>query len=187
MLPWLPFAEAVGRSANVILEHRTLVKKLRFPVETLPLNLTFAGLITEAFALAVFLAVLAALRGIPGTVVFLPLILVPQLLLTAGLCWFFAAAGVFVRDLAQILGFALTLWFFVTPICYDAAALPAGVRGPLEHNPIYVLVRCYRRVLLEGKPPEWLPLALVTAVALVAAWLGYAWFVRLRRSFADVL
>ncbi len=187
MLPWLPFAEAVGRSANVILEHRTFVKKLRFPVETLPLNLTFAGLITEAFALVVFLAVLLALRGVPPAILYLPLILVPQLLLTAGLCWFFAATGVFVRDLAQILGFALTLWFFVTPICYDAAALPAAVRGPLAWNPVWVLVRSYRRVLLEGQAPEWAALAAVTGVGLVTAWLGYAWFARLRRAFADVL
>ena len=118
MLPWLAFSEAVGRSPYVILEYRNFVKKLVFPLETLPVNLVIAGLVTELFGLIIFLAgLLAARRSIPASVVWLPVLIVPQLLLTLGLCWFLAALGVFVRDLAAVIGFILTLWFFLTPIC----------------------------------------------------------------------
>ena len=130
MLPWLPVSEAAGRSPTVMLEHRNFVKKLVFPVETLPVNLVTAGLVSEVFGVALFLVASYLVRGyVPSSIVWLPLLLVPQILLTAGLCWFLAALGVFVRDLAQINGFLLTLWFFLTPICYPEARCPARLCG----------------------------------------------------------
>src|SRR6185436_5698215 len=125
MLPWLAFSEAVGRAPSVIIEHRTFVKKLRFPLDTLPVNLVIAGLVTQAVATVVFVIGFAILRGVlPSSVVWLPLLLIPQVLLTAGLCWALAATGVFLRDLGQVVGFVLTMWFFLTPICYAEDLLP---------------------------------------------------------------
>src|SRR5262249_54015315 len=73
MLPWLAFAEAVGRSPSVILEYRNLVKKLVFPLDILPMNLVVSGIVTEAIGLVIFLAgLLIARRAIPWTVVWLP-------------------------------------------------------------------------------------------------------------------
>src|ERR1051326_4957393 len=136
MLPWLAFAEAVGRAPSVILEHRNFVKKLVFPLETLPVNLVISGLVTEAFGLAIFLVgLLAARHAIPGSVVWLPVLIVPQLLLTLGLCWFLAALGVFVRDLATVTTIILTLWFFLTPICYPESNLPPAALRILSFNP----------------------------------------------------
>ena len=59
-------------------------------------------------------------------VLWLPALLIPQLLFTAGLSWFLAALGVFVRDLGQIMGFLMTIWFFVTPICYPEDLVPGA-------------------------------------------------------------
>ncbi len=188
MLPWLAFAEPVGRAPHVILEHRNFVKKLIFPLDTLPVNQVLAGLVTEVFAAAVFVVALLVIRGaIPVSVLWLPALLIPQLLFTLGVCWFVAALGVYLRDLGQIMGFLLTLWFFVTPICYPEASLPAGSLAILGKNPIFVLVRGYRAILLEGHPPEWLPLLKLWGVAAVVFLLGHAWFYKLRKSFADVI
>jgi lipopolysaccharide transport system permease protein len=191
MLPWLAFAEAVGRSPQVILEHRNFVKKLVFPIETLPVNIVISGAVTEAFGLLVFLVVLLFARGaIPWTLVWLPAVLIPQLLLTAGLCWFLAALGVFVRDLTQIMGFLLTLWFFLTPICYPEPApgqIPEALARVLRMNPIHVLVRAYRAILLEHQPPHLFALAVLWIVSGAVALFGFAWFYRLRKSFADVV
>ncbi len=189
MLPWLPFAEAVGRSPYIVIEHRNFVKKLVFPLETLPVNLVLAGLVTEAFALAIFFVSLLAIRGAPpASLLWLPVLLVPQLLLAAGLCWFLSALGVFVRDLGQIIGFLLTVWFFMTPICYaESQAVPHWAARILEFNPILVLVRGYRAILLENHAPAGGPLVWLWLAAIVVAVLGYAWFHRLRRSFADVI
>jgi lipopolysaccharide transport system permease protein len=188
MLPWLAFAEAVGRSPHVILEHRNFVKKLLFPLETLPANLVIAGAVTEVFGLAIFIAALLAARGaIPTTALWLPLVAGAQLLLTAGLCWFLAALGVFVRDLTQIVGFVLTLWFFLTPICYPETSLPERALQMEAINPVFVLVRGYRSIFLEHHAPEALPLAILWCGSAVFAACGYAWFRRLQKSFADVI
>ena len=188
MLPWLAFSEPAGRAPHVILEHRNFVKKLIFPLATLPVNQVFAGLVTEVFAFVVFLAALFAVRGgLPGSVLWLPVLLIPQLLFTMGVSWFLAALGVFVRDLGQIMGFLLTLWFFITPICYPESSLPESALFILRKNPMFVLVRGYRAILLEGHAPEFLPLIKLWAVAIVVFFLGHAWFYKLRKSFPDVI
>jgi len=191
MLPWLAFTEPVGRAPHVILEHRNFVKKLIFPLETLPVNQVVAGLVTEVFGTVVFIAALLLIRGaIPSSVVWLPILLVPQLLFTLGVCWFLSALGVYVRDLGQIMGFLLTLWFFVTPICYpetSLSTLPGGAFAILRKNPFYVLVRGYRAIFLESHAPELLPVAKLWVLAVVVFVLGYAWFYKLRKNFADVI
>lgn len=188
MLPWLPFSEAAARAPWVILEHRNFVKKLVFPVETLPVNLVVAGLVTEGFALLLFLAGLLVFRGaVPVTTLWLPVLLVPQVLFTMGLCWFLAATGVYLRDLGQVIGFILTLWFFLTPICYPLESLPPEALPILRKNPMFALVAGYRAVLLDHAPPPFSPLWKLWAVSLAAFFGGYAWFYKLRKYFADVI
>ena len=188
MLPWLPMSEALGRAPIILIENRNFVKKLLFPVETLPINPVFAGLVTQGFALAIFLALLIATRGaVPLTILYLPAFLIPQLLLTMGACWFLSALGVYLRDLGQIIGFALTLVFFLTPICYPESALPAWAIAILSRGPVFILVRGYRAILLEASAPALVPLAALWASALLIFLAGHVWFSRLRRSFPDVM
>jgi lipopolysaccharide transport system permease protein len=188
MLPWLAFQEAVARAPSVILEYRNFVKKLVYPLETLPVNLVLAGLVTELLGVAIFVIGLLMFRGgIPASVLWLPALLIPQMLLTAGLCWSLAAAGVFVRDLGQVIGFLMTLWFFLTPICYAEDALPEAAARILAYNPILVLVRGYRAILLEDRAPWSDALLALYVVSLAVALAGHAWFHRLRKSFADVI
>jgi len=190
MLPWLPFAEAVGRAPSVVLEHRGFVKRLVFPVEILPVNLTLAALVTQAFALAIFLVFLVVTRGeLPVTALWVPVLIVPQALLTVGLAWFLAALGVFLRDLGQLLGYILTVWFFATPICYPEDGIPASLRPVLELNPMLVLVRAFRDVLLppDTHAPAFGPLWKLWLLSMVVCVAGHAFFYKLRRSFPDML
>lgn len=191
MLPWLAFSEALGRAPFILVEHRGFIRKLVFPVETLPVNLVASGLVTEFFGILLFVLALLIVRGgVPATVLYLPALLVPQILLTAGICWFLAALGVFVRDLAQINGYLLTIWFFITPICYpekSLSSLPRPALALLTRNPVYVLVRGYRAILLESRAPDWAAVAWLCAFSFAAFLLGFAWFYKLRRSFADLI
>lgn len=188
ILPWIAFAEAVGRSPTIMLEYRSFVKKLVFPLETLPINLVIAGAVTEAIGLIIFMAgLLVAKHSLPWSLLWLPVLILPQLLFTVGLCWFLAALGVFLRDLGQIIGFVLTAWFFLTPICYPESQLQGTSLRILSFNPFFTIVRGYRAVFLENHAPQAVPLLWLWVVALVVALLGHAWFHRLRRSFADVI
>jgi lipopolysaccharide transport system permease protein len=191
MLPWLAFSEAVGRAPFIMVEHRNFIKKLVFPVETLPVNLVASGLVTEFFGIILFVLALLIVRGrLPATALYLPALVIPQVLLTTGICWFLAALGVFVRDLAQINGYLLTIWFFLTPICYEEArldSLPHAAVSALTRNPVYILVRGYRAILLESRAPDWSSLAWLTAFSIAVFLFGHAWFYKLRRSFADLI
>jgi lipopolysaccharide transport system permease protein len=127
-------------------------------------------------------------RGqVHSSFVWLPVLVIPQILLTAGISWFLAALGVFVRDLAQINGFLLTLWFFLTPICYPETSLPGPALRILAKNPMFVLVRGYRDALIEGRAPAFRSLWKLWVVSGVIFILGHAWFYKLRKSFADLI
>jgi lipopolysaccharide transport system permease protein len=86
-----------------------------------------------------------------------------------------------------MIGFLLTLLFFLTPICYPESSLPPEAAAILTKNPIYVLVRCYRAILLEGQAPPLSALTKMWALSAVVFFGGYAWFYKLRKSFADVI
>ncbi|MGA3025960.1 MAG: ABC transporter permease [Bryobacteraceae bacterium] len=188
MLPWLAFSEAAGRAPYIILEHRNWVKKLVFPLEILPAIPVVSGIVTEVFAVIIFVTALFALHGhVPLTAFWLPALVIPQILFTVGLAWFLAALAVYMRDLGQINGFLLTLWFFLTPICYPVTAMPKGALTVLGKNPMFVLVQAYRSVLLDGHAPEALPLVKLWMLALVFFFAGHAWFYKLRKTFADII
>jgi lipopolysaccharide transport system permease protein len=188
MLPWLAFSEAVGRAPSVMLEHRNFVKKLVFAVETLPVNLVGAGLVSEMFTLVLFtIFVMIVRHHFPVSVIWLPALLVPQLLFTAGMSWFLAALGVLVRDLGQIIGFVMTVWFFLTPICYEESKLPHAAATLLAKNPIYILVRGYRAIFLENHAPAFGSLWKLWLLSIIVFVLGHAWFYKLRKSFADMI
>ncbi len=148
MLPWLAFSEPVGRAAYVIFEHRNFVKKLVFPLDTLPVNQVVSGFVTEIFGAGIFVAALLIIRHtLPAAVLWLPVLVIPQLMFTLGVCWFLAALGVYMRDLGQIMALFLTLWFFVTPICYpESNKLSPAISAVVRQNPLYILVRGYRAV-----------------------------------------
>lgn len=188
MLPWLPFSEAISRAPTVVIEHANFVKKLVFPLEILPINIVFAGLISQFFGIGIFfIALMAFGRDISATALYLPLLIVPQVLLTLGLSWLLAALGVLFRDIGQLIGFVVTVWFFVTPICYDASMLPQRFAWLFEKNPFYVLVGAYRSVLLENVAPDWQPFVWLCVGSAATFLVGYAWFYRMRRQFADLV
>jgi lipopolysaccharide transport system permease protein len=82
----------------------------------------------------------------------------------------------------------LTIWFFITPICYpESTSLSPAITAVMRQNPLYVLVRGYRDVFLDGHAPELFPLMKLWAIALVLFFLGHIWFYRLRKNFADII
>jgi lipopolysaccharide transport system permease protein len=188
MLPWLAISEALGRAPNLARENRNLITKLIFPLEILPLNLTLAGLVTGLTALLIYFGFLLFARGgVPPTALYLPLVLLPQFLFTAGLCFALSALGVFLRDLVYIVSLSLTLWFFLTPICYPETSLPQYLLPILGKNPVFLFVRAYRLVLVEGRAPEWLALAKLTALSIAVFYAGFLYFAAVKKRFADVV
>ncbi len=188
LLPWLAISEGLGRSVTAVLDNANLVKKVVFPLEVLPAVPVASALVAQGIGTALLLIAIPALgRPLHATILLVPLLLIPQLLLTLGLAWLVASLGVFVRDLGQFMSLALTTWMFLTPIFYAADAVPAEFRVIFNFNPLVPLVDAFRRVLLEGALPEPASFGLLTAVGAVIFALGLAWYRRCKRLFADVL
>ncbi len=188
LLPWNAFQESLQLSASTIVAHANLVKRVVFPLETLPVSLSLAAAANQMFGTMVLVIAVAVLRGdLHSTIVFLPLILIPQLIATFGAAWLVASLGVFVRDIVQGITLVLMAWMYLTPIIYPESLVPAPYRAAVNLNPFTPLVRNYRRILLEGNGPDWAGLGYFSAFALASFLFGYWWFARTRKNFADVV
>jgi lipopolysaccharide transport system permease protein len=188
LLPWTAFAESVQGAANVVVAHANLVKRVVFPLEALPVAQVLAAFVTQLCGtLVLVVATLVMHRELHATIAWWPLLVVPQLLATLGAAWFIAALGVFLRDTGQALALILIAWMFLTPIIYPETVVPARYRPFIDANPFTPLVRSYRRIMLEGAPPDWRGLLFFTLFAVIIFICGYWWFAKTRRNFADVI
>ena len=187
LLPWNAFAEAVGRAPQALIDQRTLVTKVVFPVEIIPLSLVSTALVNHAIAMGLFLLGALVLQGWAPSLLLLPLLVLPLALITAGVTLLLSSLGVFLRDIGQAIGLALTVWLFLTPILYLPSAVPARFQFLVRLNPFTPLVASYRRVILDGRAPAPVDLLVIYLWAIGIAALGWWWFDRTKASFADVL
>ena len=187
LLPWLAFAETVQRATTVITGNANLVKKVVFPLEVLPASLVASALVNLGIGLAILLVVVAFTAGLTPALAWLPVVTLIQVAFTLGVAWLLASLGVFVRDLQVGIGLLLNIVLYLSPILYPASAVPAAWRWLFDFNPVAFWVEAYRGAILDGVGPALGPLALHAALALGVMALGWAWFAKTRRAFADVL
>jgi len=188
LLPWAMVQESVQTSATTIVNHSNLVKRVVFPLETLPAAQVFAALGNQLFAtVALLLATLIIRQRLELTAFWLPVLIIPQLVFALGAAWLIASLGVFLRDISQGVALLLMAWMYLTPIIYPESMVPDRFRTFINSNPFTPLVRSYRHIFLDGMTPDWRGLAYFSAFALVIFIFGYWWFARTRKSFADVV
>jgi lipopolysaccharide transport system permease protein len=188
VLPWTAFSEAVQLSSQKIVSQANLVKRVVFPLEILPVAQTLASLANQLFGtIALLIAALIIQHTIHPTVLWLPILILPQLILTLGAAWLVASLGVFLRDIVQGIALLLMVWMYLTPIIYPESIVPERFRPYINANPFTPLIRSYRNIMLEGRAPDWRGLAYFTGFALIVFIFGYWWFARTRKNFADVI
>lgn len=182
------FGECINRSPGLVLSNVNYVKKVVFPLEILPFVALLSSLFHASISLAVWLLAYGFLVGMPhATALYLPVILVPFLLLILGLSWALASFGVYLRDVAQFIGILTTALMFLSPIFYPASSLPEAYREWLYFNPLTPVIEQTRAVLYWGHAPDFALLAIYWVATSFIAWLGFAWFQKTRKGFADVL
>jgi len=188
MLPWLLFQDTVQRSSSSLIEHANLITKTVFPAEVVPVSIFLSSLIHHVIALALaVVAVLIFAGHVSPMVVFLPAYMLLVGMLAIGLGWIVASLNVYLRDTAQVIVVALTLWFWVTPIMISEEQIPAGLRFLLKVNPLSYAVRAYRERLLSTLWPNLYEFAVLAGFAVVFFVAGGLFFRHLKRGFADVL
>jgi lipopolysaccharide transport system permease protein len=182
------FSECVSRAPGLILANVNYVKKVVFPLEVLPWVSMGSALFHFAVSLGVWLVAYLGLFGVPHWhALLLPLLLVPLVLFVMGLSWALASLGVYLRDVGQIIGLVITVLMFLSPIFYPASSLPEAYQPIMFFNPLTLPIEMARDLLYWGKLPSMMLLALYAAGSLACAVLGFAWFQKTRKGFADVV
>ena len=188
LLPWTWFSSALLESSNALIMNGNLINKVQFPAEVLPIVAVLSNMVHFFLALPIlggFLLFYAAPLRL-AELVWFPVVILVQLILSLGLGLLLSALTVHFRDLKDLLANLLTLWFFCTPIIYPMSMLPANGRSLMNLNPFAHLAISYQEILFYDGPFghwKWLLALLVASVGVFV--LGYILFDRLRDSFAE--
>jgi len=182
------FAESMNRAPSLIVGNINYVKKVIFPLELLPVISFCSTAFHFLISLLVWLIFFCVFFGIPPqTIVFLPLVVIPLALNTLGLSWLLASLGVYVRDVTQFISILMTILMFLSPIFYPIASLPEQYHLLMNINPLTFIVEQARDVMIFGRPINWTSWLIQFLLSSLIAWLGFAWFQKTRKGFADVL
>ncbi|MBF2017812.1 MAG: ABC transporter permease [Rivularia sp. T60_A2020_040] len=189
LLPWIAFSSGLVQSASSVIGQPNLVKKVVFPLSLLPLVPILSAFIESSFGLIILIFFVALSTGtLHTTLALLPLVWIPQLLLTAGLGYLVAGLTVFLRDIPQTLNVILNIWFYATPIVYPITSIPESWRGwILWLNPLAAIAEVYRDFVLVGEVKHWGELGVAFTMSGVVFMIGVLVYRRLRPAFADVL
>ena len=182
------FAECVGRAPALLAENPSYIKRIVFPLEARAWVVMMTTLFNAMVSFTILFVAYGIIIGVPPlTVLWLPLVLAPLILMTLGLVWFLASTGLFIRDIRQFVGIIVPVLMFASPLFYPISALPAQVRGYIHLNPLAVAMEQVRDVALFGNAPGLRMLLLSLVLSLAVAWAGVVWFRITKRGFADVV
>ncbi|HWZ95456.1 MAG TPA: ABC transporter permease [Opitutaceae bacterium] len=184
-------AETLGIAPTLIVGNPNLVKKVVFPLEVLPLSQIGASWFHLLVSLMLLIIGIVAMgRSLPVMgLLWLPVLLVPHLLLTAGLCLFLAALGVFFRDISQVVPFVSNIIMWSSAVIYPISRVQAyrSIWSVLKWNPFLQTVQLARSALLWHQPINFLCLGYTYAVGTAVFFAGGWFFRKIQPAFADVL
>ncbi|MBS4095624.1 MAG: ABC transporter permease [Sulfuricella sp.] len=182
------FSECVNRAPTLISNQPNYVKKVVFPLEIFPWVAIGSALFHAVVSFVAWLLFYVVLLGMPAwTIILVPIVMLPLLPVMLAVIWGLSALGVYVRDVGQVVHIVTQALLFLSPVFFSLESVPANLREIMLLNPLTFIIDQVRLVMLRGMFPDFLGLALYTAVALIVAWSGFALFQRLRDGFADVV
>ena len=186
-LPWFAFAESVGKSTTLLLDKSSLITKVKFPVQVLPLAGTIVPYLTHTIGFMLLLLYLMT-QGYMNTMwLALPVIVFLQFIFTIGLVSILSSLSVFLRDLQQLVILLVSIWFFLTPIIYPINMIQSeSIQHFFLWNPMHNFINLYREIILVGEisPPNFFIALFFSIISYV---LGGWLFMKIRPAFGDVL
>lgn len=188
VLAWSWFQASLVAAAGAITDNRELIKRPGFPTALLPIVAVTTQLVHYLLALPIIFAFILFGRGPIGVAfLFLPVVIFLQYGLSVGLGYILAAVNVRFRDTQHLLGVALMLWFYLTPIFYSYSLVPEAYRSIYNLNPLVHLVQAYRTIYLQAAFPAWQPLLVLLLFNLILLGGGYALFRKASVRFVEEL
>jgi lipopolysaccharide transport system permease protein len=188
MLPWSAFSEGFSISTTLVRGNANLVKRVVFPLEVLPVNMALTSAIQQVIGFLLLIPLSWIVNGqLYPTILFFPLIMIPQLLLSCGIFWLWTSLSVYLPDLRQFTLLITTILTFLTPIFYPLEVVPAYIQPVIKLNPFTHFVTMYRDVFMNNTLPGLSYYLIVTAGSLVVFMIGYFWFMHTKKGFSDIL
>ena len=186
LLPWIWFSSSVLEASGSILAGGSLIKKILFPAEVLPLVVVITNAINFLLSLPILLLfVLFFDIPIGLSILSLPIVMLVQFVFTVGLAFMFSALCVHYRDIQHLLGNFLTLWFFATPIIYPLKQIPEKFQFTVHLNPIAPLIFAYQDIFYYNRLPSAPQLSVVAVMAIITYTMGSMVFDKFRGTFAE--
>ncbi|WP_447601873.1 ABC transporter permease [Nitrospira sp. Nam80] len=185
LLPWIGFAESVSRGTASVLAHRNLMKSRVFPMELIPVTAVCTGVTGQLAGTIVLICVLCVFGKLSVTILFFPVLIMLQALLTVGLVWFLSCVNIIYRDTSQMVSLGLLLLMFLSPIAYTPDMMPKELAFLLAANPLALLIEGYRDIFLFGRLPALNTMGVFAGLAVLASVAGHLYFMRLRRLLPD--
>jgi len=184
--PWIMFADSLAKSASVLVNEASLITKVVFPVELLPISAVIATFIVNGIGFFLVLIILAFNGFVYWTWAYLPLLIVILAFFTFGLSFFLSALDVFLRDTSEVLNIIIMLWFFGTPVIYPYSMVPAKLLKFFYLNPMSLFVTQFRNAVLVHKI-DFMSMLLLSALSLLSYAIGFWFFKKAKPAFGDVL
>jgi lipopolysaccharide transport system permease protein len=182
------FCECLTRSSTLMQSNISYVKKVVFPLDALNWVIFFSSVFQTLIGLILLIVADLLITGnVSMKILFVPLILIPFSMLIMGFCWFVSSLGVYFRDVAQLTTIFSTVLMFASPIFYPTSILPESIRGIMYLNPLTYFIEEFRNILIWDRLPNFEYLIIVYIISFLVYFLGFHFFQRTRRGFADVL
>jgi lipopolysaccharide transport system permease protein len=187
ILAWTQFSGGLRMGTSALEGARHLVLKPGFPTVLLPLVSVLVELVNYLIALPIVFVALAVTTGIPAESLFLPVLIVIQVVLVAGVVLFTAPLQLFFKDIRQIVALVVTLGFWLTPIFYTQRQVPEAFQPLYQANPMAYLIEAQRAILLEGTWPSFSAIGWVALASVLILIGGYALFMAMRQTLPEQL
>lgn len=188
MIIFNAFAECINRAPSLITSNPNYVKKIIFPLDILPIVILLSSFFHALISIVVWIIFYFIIVGMPHWSIFLlPLVFLPLVFYIVGLSWILASLGVFFRDIIQIVTLFLTALMFLSPVFYPISAIPKKFRVLMDFNPLAGILEQTRNVLFDQAPLDWKWFIISSTASFFLAFLGFIWFQKTRKGFADVI
>ena len=186
VLAWSWFQSSLLAATNSLVDSRDLIQLPNFPPAVLPVVTVSSHLLHFLLAFPIFLGlIVTGGGGLSPALVLLPVVITIQFVITLGCAYVVASVHVTLRDTQYLLGLFLQLMFFLTPVFYEATAIPPQFQWLYRLNPMVALIESYRAILMYGNMPDMAVMGRLAVGAIVALWVGYRIFTGTRYRFIE--
>ena len=188
LIPWTFFSTSINKSAFSIIENGNIIKKVYFPREIIPISVVTAETINFLISTLIIIGfVIGGGIGVSKNIIYYPLVVIAQYLIILAISFIISSICVYLRDLQHFIGIILQLLFYATPIVYSIDSIPIEYQWILKYNPMTYIINAYRDIFYYQRNIEIKPILLLIVGAGFACVVGYTFFSKLQKGFAEQL